>query len=332
MISHYLILRSTTLYMEQLFLPHSNLHDSLRSDSKQEVHTSLQLTPADLSLIVAFPTHLLQDAPPPVPDIDDQPRVKTEPVSPLDCSCAHVKTEPTEVDLDNNQQIKVEPESAADMKTEPLDSEPDIETEPVFPEPLADSQQMKEAGTPSLTNTLTINKVRQNQLSQLLEDPPLSYTTFPSLPRVPCHMTSPWNQILTQNLALPAYYLFQKQEWQELYHYLSNTDFPSEYHPRLQELWFSAHYENYRTARGITSLNPSQKYRIRFRNPLPQSLSSVKFKSNNNFSSRVKALLDKYFEISPYVSGSELDDLSEKTELSTQQIKNYFKNKRTRSK
>lgn len=312
--------------MEQLYLSRTHLLNPLRADSTVELHTSLQLNPSDLNLIVAFPTNFHhnpqhEDPPPDQKDIpqyedppptteNDETDVKTEPLSPFTCSCPQVKTEPSDIDLDNNLEIKVEPVRAPHIKTEPLESEPDIETEPVFPEsePLPDNQQTAEA-VPPATAALTIAKVRQNQLAQLLDYKPL-----------------------IENPALPAYYLFQKQDWQELYHYLSNREFPPEYHPRLQELWFNGHYEEYRSSRGISTLSPHQKYRIRSRNPLPLSLSSIKFRSNNNFSSRVRALLNKYFQKSPYVSSSDLEVLCEKTELSSQQIKNYFKNKRTRTK
>jgi hypothetical protein len=225
--------------------------------------------------------------------------------------------------------VKVEAELL--IKREEVSPDLDIKTELVDP---AETQSASQSSPPihqigCLSRTPTTSPPTTHRHQHYHFQPPIEPEETVHLSH---HLVLPSDLATSQNLALPAYYLYKQQDWNRLFHYLSTNTFHPLDHPRLQELWYLAHYEKYRRARGVDVLNPSQKYRIRCKKPTPPSISSTKFKANNTFPPRVKAVLDQCFESTPYVSGSLLNELVARTELSSQQIKNYFKNKRNRSK
>lgn len=85
-------------------------------------------------------------------------------------------------------------------------------------------------------------------------------------------------------------------------------------------------------AKNHVELTPPQRYRIRKSHPLPKSLSATKFAANNYFDEEIRGVLDGYFARSKYPISEDLVDMMAKTGLRANQIKNYFKNKRSRTK
>ena len=79
-------------------------------------------------------------------------------------------------------------------------------------------------------------------------------------------------------------------------------------------------------------MTPAQRYRIRRNNPLPKTLSATKFTANNYFDDETKAILDFYFARSKYPLPDDCEKMMAKTGLKINQIKTYFKNKRSRTK
>ena len=321
--------------MEQLFIP-KNIRCSF-AGGNASLHISLDMNASEFNRIVAFPTHHHTD-PPTETKISKQlpmfkldlSSVKKESLSPTEFSCTHIKSE--QIKQEPGLHIKSEPEDPEPcIKCEPEDSEPYIKTEQVDPSeilstPSSPPPQTARKTVPSSHNTRSRPSQTCDNFSELNRQPHcLTLPTDQTIPR-------PTEQMITQNLALPAYYLYKQKDWTRLKHYISSTDFHPRDHARLQDLWYLALYDEYRINRGLSSLSPAQKYRIRTKKPIPQTISSVQYKSNKTFSTRAKMLLDWYFEKGPYVSGNDLEVLAAKTELSSQQVKNYFKNKRNRSK
>ena len=131
--------------------------------------------------------------------------------------------------------------------------------------------------------------------------------------------------------AATAQSLYDQQEYDELLSYLSVTYFPTSDHSHLQTLYYNSLYELYKISSGKRRLQPTQKYRLRKSNPLPSTISSVKFKSNNHFDDNVRSLLLAVFKKERTPSQETIEMLSEKTGLTERQIRNFFKNKRSRS-
>lgn len=346
------------LLMEDLFAsPSSQLSDLAKTTS---LHISLQLESNDLRHMVPFPTSdtsdLCSETPNlPSPTLDSTlsaagsnlvsellvtlkelynqkiKQLSTDSPSPLD----------EEIRLDSQLTVKSEVVDAQD--------EPFIKTEPVGPEEL--QQPAAETAAPFGTENCQV-KLEKLEAAETftLGTPTLPSSLLPttglSPPSLPpttpmCPLTtlptSPLTLPITGNLAhqnptLPAFYLFKQQQYPLLEHYLSTTTFPSSDHSKLQDLWFSCHYEHYKQLRGISELTPSHKYRVRRNHPLPATLSSVKFKTNNCFDKVVRARLDEVFGKTPYVKPSQMKELARETGLDKNQIKNYFKNKRSRTK
>ena len=131
--------------------------------------------------------------------------------------------------------------------------------------------------------------------------------------------------------ATTAQSLYDQQEYDELLSYLSVTYFPTSDHSHLQTLYYNSLYELYKISSGKRRLQPTQKYRLRKSNPLPSTISSVKFKSNNHFDDNVRSLLLAVFKKERSPSQDTIEMLSENTGLTERQIRNFFKNKRSRS-
>ena len=79
-------------------------------------------------------------------------------------------------------------------------------------------------------------------------------------------------------------------------------------------------------------MTPAQRYRIRRNNPLPKTLSATKFTANNYFDDDTKAILDMFYAKSKYPLVDDCEVIMARTGLKMNQIKTYFKNKRSRSK
>ena len=161
--------------------------------------------------------------------------------------------------------------------------------------------------------------------------PPLqsSYSTPCSSPSS-TPSTSPSSTNLSDQ-AITAQSFYDEQQYDELKSYLSVTYFPSSDHPHLQKLFYNSLYELYKLSSGKRHLVPTQKYRLRKSNPLPSTISSVKFQSNNHFDDNAKSLLLAVFKRERTPSQETIHMLRENTGLTEKQIRNFFKNKRSRA-
>ncbi|XP_063688393.1 homeobox protein SIX5-like [Bolinopsis microptera] len=153
---------------------------------------------------------------------------------------------------------------------------------------------------------------------------------------VPSPTSSPASSPSTTNLnlsdqAITAQSLFEEKQYAELKSYLSVTYFPSSDHPHLQKLYYNSLYELYKISSGKRHLMPTTKYRLRKSNPLPSTISSVKFQSNNHFDDNARSLLLAVFKRERTPSQETISSLRENTGLTEKQIRNFFKNKRSRA-
>lgn len=132
------------------------------------------------------------------------------------------------------------------------------------------------------------------------------------------------------DLATTAQELHDSERWEELQEFITQTTFPQSDHAYLQQLFYQSIYQKHKETFGKRRLEPSVKYKLRKTNPLPASITSVKFRSNNHFDDRVRALLDAVFKKNRFPDTDIIDNLVENTGLERKQIRNYFKNKRSR--
>ena len=174
-------------------------------------------------------------------------------------------------------------------------------------------------------------------LTPLPGNPDMSNTILFPLPssyRSPVPSRSSSSSPLSTNLSdqgITAQSLYDEQQYDELKSYLSVTYFPSSDHPHLQKLFYNSLYELYKISSGKRHLIPTTKYRLRKSNPLPSTISSVKFQSNNHFDDNVKSILLSVFKKERTPSQDTIQMLSENTGLTERQIRNFFKNKRSRA-
>lgn len=168
--------------------------------------------------------------------------------------------------------------------------------------------------------------------------PPVSnYTFYPSPPVSPARPTYPTPDSspassptgMSDNAAA-AQSLYRQGEYDELISYISSNFFPTSDHELLQTLYYNSLYELHKISTGKKRLEPTQKYRLRKSHPLPSTISSVKFRSNNHFDDNVKSLLLAVFKKERTPSPETIQTLSESTGLTERQIRNFFKNKRSR--
>ncbi|KAL5270811.1 hypothetical protein ACHWQZ_G001471 [Mnemiopsis leidyi] len=126
--------------------------------------------------------------------------------------------------------------------------------------------------------------------------------------------------------------LYSAGRFSKLRVFLRSNYFSAAHQPDLQNLWYCSLYEEYKVARGLLEMTPAQRYRIRRNNPLPKTLSATKFTANNYFDDDTKAILDFYFAKSKYPLPEDCETMMARTGLKMNQIKTYFKNKRSRTK
>ena len=250
----------------------------------------------------------------------EKPEVKTE----FDCCCENMKTKLSE-NTDTSDKTEVERESR-----QPESRQPEI----LLDIPLSKPQKMNSDNLTAYTErTLIIPSLDTDPSSQC---PSSEYTSSQdpssSSPLLPSHSSS-LELSTMENPVLPAVYLYLQNKWRQLEFHLTHTNFHPSYHPKLQELWYLNLYEEWRVTRGIDSLTPPQKYRIRSRNPLPASLASVKFKSNNMYDRETRRNLDKFYDRGQYPDRgwNKIEDIMKETGLTAHQVRNYFKNKRSRT-
>ena len=129
---------------------------------------------------------------------------------------------------------------------------------------------------------------------------------------------------------LVAQSLRDQKKWEELKDYISETCFTVSDHSFLQNFFYEAVYEIYKIERGLKRLTPPQRYRLRKTNPLPSTICSTKFKSNNHLDDNARSQLESVFKKYRFPTPEIVQNLVENTGLSAKQVKNYFKNNRSR--
>ena len=154
----------------------------------------------------------------------------------------------------------------------------------------------------------------------------------PHSPKAPLSVTSYIEPLNTDHsdLCLVAQSLRDRKKWGELKEYISETCFPSIDHSVLQTFFYESVYETYKIERGLRRLTPPQRYRLRKTNPLPSTICSTKFRSNNHLDDNARALLEAVFKRNIFPSREVVENLVANTGLSAKQVKNYFKNNRSR--
>ena len=138
----------------------------------------------------------------------------------------------------------------------------------------------------------------------------------PHSPKAPLSVTSYIDPSNTDHsdLCLVAQSLRDRKKWGELKEYISETCFPSIDHSVLQTFFYES----------------VQRYRLRKTNPLPSKICSTKFRSNNHLDDNARALLEAVFKRNRFPSPEVVENLVANTGLSAKQVKNYFKNNRSR--
>ena len=132
------------------------------------------------------------------------------------------------------------------------------------------------------------------------------------------------------DLCIVAQSLRDRKKWGELKDYISETCYPSKDHSILQTFFYESVYETYKIERSLKRLTPPQRYRLRKTNPLPSTICSTKFRSNNHLDDNARALLEAVFKRNRFPSPEVVENLVANTGLSAKQVKNYFKNNRSR--
>ena len=125
-----------------------------------------------------------------------------------------------------------------------------------------------------------------------------------------------------------AIILLHQSKFRDLFSLLENHSFHVDYHEDLQKLWLKAHYLEAERSRG-RALGAVDKYRIRRKFPLPQSIWDGEetiycFKEKSR-----QALKDSYRQ-NRYPTPDEKRFLAKTTGLTLTQVSNWFKNRRQR--
>ncbi|XP_014664642.1 PREDICTED: homeobox protein SIX6-like [Priapulus caudatus] len=121
---------------------------------------------------------------------------------------------------------------------------------------------------------------------------------------------------------------FHQSNFAELYRILESHKFASESHGRLQVMWLEAHYQEAEKQRG-RPLGPVDKYRVRKKFPLPQTIWDGEQKTHC-FKERTRGLLREWYLQDPYPNPGKKKELAGATGLTPTQVGNWFKNRRQR--
>ena len=126
--------------------------------------------------------------------------------------------------------------------------------------------------------------------------------------------------------------LSSSEQWDDLLNYITTSSFSTSEHAALQKMWFNAVYEIHIKTKNLKKhLTPAVKYRLRKTNPIPASISSVQPSTNNYFTAEAKHLMETVFNVNKRPDPETVKMLSQQTGLTAKQIRNFFKNKRSRS-
>ncbi|KAL7667630.1 hypothetical protein ACOME3_010559 [Neoechinorhynchus agilis] len=125
-----------------------------------------------------------------------------------------------------------------------------------------------------------------------------------------------------------AYIAFGRKQYDITLRILSKYQFEAKHHAQLQELYYEAHYKKSEEQKD-RDLSAVEKYRIRKRNKLPQTIwdgDEVLY----YFKQKSRKMLIESYESNRYPTNEEKNRLIEITGLSMTQISNWFKNRRQR--
>ncbi|XP_055388271.1 protein Optix [Condylostylus longicornis] len=116
--------------------------------------------------------------------------------------------------------------------------------------------------------------------------------------------------------------------FRELYAIIENNKFTKASYGKLQAMWLEAHYIEAEKLRG-RSLGPVDKYRVRKKFPLPQTIWDGEQKTHC-FKERTRSLLREWYLQDPYPNPTKKRELAKATGLNPTQVGNWFKNRRQR--
>ncbi|XP_013780013.2 homeobox protein SIX1-like [Limulus polyphemus] len=122
---------------------------------------------------------------------------------------------------------------------------------------------------------------------------------------------------------------FHRGNYHELYTILENHSYDPQHHPKLQQMWYTAHYRESEKVRG-RPLGAVDKYRLRRRYPLPKTIWDGEA-TVYCFKERYRQMLRECYNRNRYPTPDEKRLLVKKTGLSLSQVSNWFKNRRQRN-
>lgn len=121
---------------------------------------------------------------------------------------------------------------------------------------------------------------------------------------------------------------FHRKAYRELYAILESHNFDPRHHPRLQEMWFKAHYDEAEAIRA-RKLGAVDKYRLRKKYPLPKTIWDGE-ETVYCFKEKSRNALKECYERNRYPTPDEKKCLATTTGLTMTQVSNWFKNRRQR--
>lgn len=122
--------------------------------------------------------------------------------------------------------------------------------------------------------------------------------------------------------------LYHNGDYKNLYMLLESHHFSPESHPKLQQLWMKAHYNEAEKLRG-RALGAVGKYRVRRKFPLPRTIWDGE-ETSYCFKEKSRNVLRDWYQHNAYPSPRDKRELAELTGLTTTQVSNWFKNRRQR--
>lgn len=116
--------------------------------------------------------------------------------------------------------------------------------------------------------------------------------------------------------------------YKDLYAILQSYTYSQVFHSELQELWYTAHYQELEQLRG-RSLGAVDKYRARKKFPLPRTIWDGE-EMVYCFKQKSRNMLRDAYKQNRYPTPEEKRNLAQKTGLTLTQVSNWFKNRRQR--
>ncbi|KAI6213372.1 Homeobox domain-containing protein [Aphelenchoides besseyi] len=129
-------------------------------------------------------------------------------------------------------------------------------------------------------------------------------------------------------LRAQALIYFEQEDYPKMYSILENHQFSQSSHQHLQQLWWEARYRESQKIRG-RNLGPVDKYRVRKKHPLPNTIWDGEQKTHC-FKERTRKALREHYLKDPYPNPAMKKELATQTGLTAMQVGNWFKNRRQR--